>query len=82
MTELEEDCHAREETFSLEVDQYGRLWLHTKLAGQYVAIDLAEKRAAFRIMVETMAQEGFEYAPAGDAHHADADNDDRPSGIR
>jgi len=49
-----------ETTFSLVVDQYGRLWLHTKLEGVPVSIDLAEKNAAFEVMAEAMAEYGFE----------------------
>lgn len=66
---------AVDDLFSLTVDQYGRLWLHAKLAGVPVSIDLAAKDAAFGIMVETMAEHDFEYRPvrAQDV----ADNDDQ-----
>jgi hypothetical protein len=65
-----------EDRFSLTVDQYGRLWLHAKLEGVPVAIDLAEKDIAFEIMAETMAENGFKYVPVQE--HDSADNDDEP----
>lgn len=74
MSNAEQDVTAREEPFSLVVDQYGHLWLHAKLEGFPVAVDLAEKDSAFRIMADTMAECGFEYSPP--AQHEEADNDD------
>jgi len=71
------DGAGQEEPFSLTVDQYGRLWLHTKLEGIEVAIDLAPTNEAFAIMAATMAENGFEYSPAHG--HDDADNDDESS---
>jgi len=74
MSSTEQSYGAREETFSLTVDQYGRLWLHTKLEGVKVALDLAEKGTAFEIMAATMAEHGFTYSPTQE--HEGADNDD------
>ena len=74
MSQSERSFSALEDQFSLSVDQYGRLWLHTKLEGVKVAIDLAEKDVAFEIMAATMAENGFEYRPSQE--HEDADNDD------
>ena len=67
-----------EDPFSLTLDQYGRLWLHTKLEGIEVAIDLADKDDAFNIMVEKMAECGFEYRLVHE--HENADNDDQLRG--
>lgn len=64
------------EPFSLTVDQYGHLWLHAKLAGVDVAIDLAEKEQAFQIMAAVMSEQKFDYRPAGAEHDGQADNDD------
>ena len=69
---------AVEEPFLLTLDQYGRLWLHTKLEGIEVAIDLADKDDAFNIMANKMAECDFEYRPVQD--HEDADNDDQLRG--
>lgn len=74
MTSSERNYGAVEDRFSLTVDQYGRLWLHTKLEGVSVAIDLAEKGIAFEIMAAAMAEDGFEYRPVQE--HDSADNDD------
>lgn len=76
MSQSERNQNSRTETFSLTIDQYGRLWLHTKLDGVEVSIDLAEKEEAFQIMAATMAEEKFEYRPAGAEHDGQADNDD------
>ena len=67
-----------EDPFTLTLDQYGRLWLHTKLEGIEVAIDLADKDQAFNIMAEKMAECGFEYRPSRE--HGEADNDDQSIG--
>jgi hypothetical protein len=64
------------ETFSLTVDQYGHLWLHAKLEGVEIALDLAEKEQAFQIMAATMTDQKFEYRPAQAEHDGWADNDD------
>jgi hypothetical protein len=74
MSVSEQNYGALEETFSLTVDRYGRLWLHAKLEGIAVTIDLAQKDAAFEIMAATMAENGFEYHPA--PGHGPAENDD------
>lgn len=74
MSVSERNYGAVEDRFTLTVDQYGRLWLHAKLEGVQVAIDLAEKDVAFKIMAETMEQNGFEYRPSQE--HDAADNDD------
>ena len=65
-----------EEPFSLTLDDYGRLWLHAKLEGVEVAIDLAGMDDAFSIMADKMAQCGFEYHPRQPIQIAD--NDDQP----
>jgi len=71
---------AREEPFSLTVDQYGRLWLHAKTDGIPIMLDLSDKDVAFDIMASTMAENDYEYRPVPD--HEDADNDDQqPSGV-
>ena len=72
MNHTEADQTVFEEPFSLTLDQYGRLWLHTKLDGIEVAIDLAHKDDAFNIMAEC----DFEYRAS--RAHGDADNDDQP----
>lgn len=61
--------------FSLTLDQYGRLWLHSKLEGVEVSIDLADKDVAFDIMAEKMAECEFAYRPRQE--HGEADNDDQ-----
>jgi hypothetical protein len=58
------------------VDQYGRLWLHAKLEGVEVAIDLAEKEQAFQIMAAMMAEQKFDPRSPGAGHDGHADNDD------
>jgi hypothetical protein len=75
MSQTERDQSTVEEPFSLTLDQYGRVWLHTKLAGVEVAIDLADKDVAFNIMAEKMAECGFEHRHF--QHHGEADNDDQ-----
>jgi hypothetical protein len=74
MSVAEQDVTAREEPFWLTVDHYDRLWLHGKLDGFPVSIDLAEKDAAFGIMAAKMEECGFDYAPI--PVHEPADNDD------
>jgi hypothetical protein len=74
MSGTEQNYDALEETFSLTVDQYGRLWLHAKLEGIAVTIDLAQKDAAFEIMAAIMAENGFEYHPV--PGYGPAENDD------
>lgn len=69
--------NTREDVFRLAVDQYGRLWLHTKLEGVAVDIDLAEKNLAFEIMAAAMAEDGFEHRSV--QAHDPADNDDQPN---
>lgn len=76
MSFTKQNQSAREDLFTLTVDQYGRLWLHAKLEGVPVSIDLAERDAAFDIMADTMAENGFEYRPI--QAHEQADNDDQP----
>ena len=72
---MKQSVSAAEELFTLTVDQYGRLWLHTKLEGIEVAIDLADQDDAFIIMAEKMAECEFEYRPSQE--HGEADNDDQ-----
>lgn len=74
MSAAEQDVTATEEPFSLAVDQYERLWLHAKLDGFPVTIELADKEAAFCIMATKMGECGFEYTPV--QKHEPADNDD------
>jgi len=76
MSRSERNQNTRDERFSLTVDQYGHLWLHAKLEGIDVAIDLAEKEQAFQIMAATMAEQKFDYRPTGADHDGQADNDD------
>jgi hypothetical protein len=75
MSLTERNENSLEEPFSLTVDQYGRLWLHAKLEGLPVTIDLAEKDTAFTIMAATMSENDFEFRPAHE--HEKADNDDQ-----
>jgi len=75
MSQTDRDQSIVEEPFSLTLDQYGRIWLHTKLTGVEVAIDLADKDVAFNIMAEKMAECGFEHRAFQD--HEQADNDDQ-----
>ena len=78
MSLTERNQNALEDPFSLTVDQYGRVWLHAKIEGVPVMIDLAEKNIAFEIMASTMSENDYEYRPTPD--HEMADNDDqRPS---
>lgn len=78
MARSEQSMNAREEPFSLTVDQYGRLWLHTKQDGIQVAIDLAEKNVAFEIMAAAMVDAGIDHQ-ATQPHDGEADNDDQVS---
>ena len=75
MSQTEADQTVVEDPFSLTLDQYGRLWLHTKMEGIEVAIDLAHKDDAFNIMAEKMAECDFEYRPSQE--HGEADNGDQ-----
>lgn len=74
MIRAEHDPTAREEPFSLTVDQYERLWLHAKIGGIEAAIDLGDKGAAFDIMAEKMSECGFEYHAVPEHHKADNDD--------
>lgn len=76
MGQTERDQNTRTEAFSLTVDQYGRLWLHSKLEGIDVAIDLADKEEAFQIMAAAMDEQQFDYRPSEPEHDGQADNDD------
>jgi len=77
MSLTERNQNALEDPFSLTVDQYGRLWLHAKVEGVPVVLDLAEKDVAFGIMASTMSENDYEYRPVPD--HEVADNDDQKS---
>ena len=79
MGQSEHDQNTRIEPFSLTVDQYGHLWLHAKLTGVDVAIDLAQKEQAFQIMAAVMDEHGFDHAPAI-LEAGEADNDDEMRG--
>jgi hypothetical protein len=61
--------------FSLVVDQCGRLWLDSKLGG--MSVDLGEANAAFQIMADTIAQNGFSYTSTQTHELADNDNGDQ-----
>lgn len=76
MSQSERNQNTRNERFSLTVDQYGHLWLHAKLEGLDVSIDLAEKEQAFQIMAAVMADQKFDYRPTRADHDGQADNDD------
>ena len=75
MSQTDRDQTLVEEPFSLTLDQYGRVWLHAKLNGIEVAIDLADRDVAFTIMAEKMAECGFEHRVAQE--HEPAVNDDQ-----
>jgi hypothetical protein len=79
MRQSERNQNSRTESFSLTVDQYGHLWLHAKLEGVEVDIDLAEKEEAFQIMAAVMAEQEFDYRPLVTEHDGQADNDDELS---
>ena len=74
MSATQQNHNAVENPFSLTVDQYGRLWLHTKAQGVPIMLDLAEKGVAFEIMASTMAENGFEFHPIPDREAADNDD--------
>ncbi len=75
MSQTEQSQITVGDPFSLTVDHYGHLWLHAKIEGVPVAIDLAEKKIAFAIMAATMSDNDFEYRPIH--QHEAADNDDQ-----
>ena len=79
MARSEQSMNAREEPFTLTVDQYGRLWLYTKQEGIGVAIDLGEQNVAYEIMAAAMVEADFERLPT-QVPQAEADNDDQISG--
>lgn len=76
MIKTDRDQTLVEEPFALTLDRFGRIWLHAKLNGIEVAIDLAGKDVAFNIMAAKIAECGFEYRSMQD--HGQADNDDQP----
>ena len=76
MGQSERNHNSRTEPFSLTVDQYSRLWIHAKLEGIDVAIDLGEKEEAFQIMASVMAEHKFHHRSAEAVHDGQADNDD------
>ena len=75
MSQTKSDQTLAEEPFALTLDQYGRVWLHAKLEGIEVAIDLADQDVAFKIMAEKMAECDFNYRTAQE--HGQAENDDQ-----
>ena len=79
MVSTERNMNELEELFTLAVDEYGRLWLHTKVEGIPVAIDLAEKNIAFEIMAAKMAEHAFDYRPV-QSHKACDNDDENPTG--
>jgi hypothetical protein len=72
----ERSQNTRTDTFRFTADQYGHLWLHAKLEGIEVGIDLGEKEQAFQVMASAMDEHGFEFRAAKEEHHGQADNDD------
>lgn len=76
MTQTDRDQTLVEEPFALTPDQYGRIGMHAKLDGIEVAIDLADKHLAFRIMASKLTECGFDHRSA--QGHSVADNDDKP----
>lgn len=79
MSLTEQNQNALEDPFTLTVDQYGRLWLHAKIEGVPVILDLAEKDVAFEIMATAMSENDYDYRPVPE--HEAADNDDQTSQI-
>jgi hypothetical protein len=75
MSQTDRDQTLVEEPFALTLDQYGRVWLHAKLDGIEVAIDLADRDVAFNIMAEKMIECDFDYRSV--QKHGQADNDDQ-----
>lgn len=75
MNQNKSDQTPNEEPFALTLDEYGRVWLHAKLDGIEVAIDLADRNVAFNIMAEKMTECDFEYRLV--QVHGQADNDDQ-----
>lgn len=76
MSKTDRDQTLVEEPFALTLDQFGRVWLHAKLDGIEVAIDLADKDVAFNIMAAKMTECDFDYRSIQE--HGQADNDDQP----
>jgi hypothetical protein len=75
----ERSRNTRTEIFRFTVDQYRHLWLHAKLEGIEVGIDLGEKEQAFQVMASAMDEHGFELRVAKEEHRGQADNDDEQS---
>lgn len=75
MSQTDRDQTLVEQPFALTLDHYGRIWLHAKLDGIEVAIDLADRDVAFNIMAEKMVECGFEHRAVQE--HGRADNDDQ-----
>ena len=63
MSQTERDQTVVDDPFSLTLDQYGRLWLHTKLEHRVGHRDLADSDTAFTIIADKMAECGFESRP-------------------
>jgi hypothetical protein len=80
MSRSERSQNTLDESFSLTVDQYERMWLHAKLEGLEVTIDLGAKEQAFQIMAALMAEQKFDYRPEAAGHDGQADNDDEIRG--
>ncbi len=76
MSQTQSDTTLVEEPFALTLDQYGRVWLHAKLEGVDVAIDLADQDVAFNIMAKKMAECDFNYRSVQE--HGQVQNDDQP----
>jgi hypothetical protein len=77
VTPSERNQNTRSDAFFLTVDRYKQLWLHTKLEGVEVSLELGEKDIAFQIMVAAMNEHNFDTQPAREEHHGQADNDDQ-----
>ncbi len=73
MSPTETSQNSLEETFTLTVDQYGRLWLDAKVEGLPITIELGDKDIAFEIMAASMSDNDFEYHPVQE--HEAPDND-------
>ena len=76
MCKNERDVSLADIPFALTLDAFGRIWLHAKMNGIEVAIDLADKDIALAIMAEKMSECGFD--PRAVPVLGQGDNDDQP----
>ena len=77
MSLSERNQNTRSDAFFLTIDRYKQLWLHTKLEGVEVSLELGEKDIAFQIMAAAMNEHDFDFEPAREEHDGQADNDDQ-----